>query len=152
MGTAMDSVKELVRRHWDRRAADFDDESPSHGLRTDAQTQAWQRLIAEIAGPTPIDALDVGCDTGFLSLLLAERGHRVTGVDVAPAMLGQARKKAAARGLAARFIEADAEALDLPEASLDLIVESGTCCGPCRIRRWRWTRGGGCCGRTAGWF
>jgi hypothetical protein len=56
----MDSVKELVRRHWDRRAADFDAESPSHGLRTDVQTRAWQRLTAEISGPTPIDALDVG--------------------------------------------------------------------------------------------
>src|ERR1700730_3726578 len=95
-GTAMDSVKELGRRYWDRRASDFDDESPSHGLRTDGQTRAWQRLIYEIAGPTPIDALDVGCGTGFLSLLLAERGHRVTGVDMAAAMLGQAQKKAMA--------------------------------------------------------
>jgi ubiquinone/menaquinone biosynthesis C-methylase UbiE len=119
----MDSVKELVRRHWDRRAARFDAESPSHGLRTDVQTRAWQRLTAEISGPTPIDALDVGCGTGFLSLLLAERGHRVTAVDVAPSMLALARTKAAARGLTARFIEADAEAPDLPEKSLDLIVE-----------------------------
>jgi len=119
----MDTVKELVRRHWDRRAADFDEESPSHGLRTDAQTRAWQRLIQEIGGPTPLDVLDVGCGTGFLSILLAELGHRVTGIDVAPAMLGQARAKAAARGLVARFIEGDAEAPELPEKSLDLIVE-----------------------------
>ncbi|HXZ89001.1 MAG TPA: class I SAM-dependent methyltransferase [Candidatus Binataceae bacterium] len=119
----MDPVKELVRRHWDRRAADFDQESPTHGFRTEAQAQAWRRLISEISGPTPLDVLDVGCGTGFLSLLLAERGLRVTGVDVAPAMLAEARIKAAAQGLDVHFVEADVEALDLPAASLDLIVE-----------------------------
>ena len=119
----MDPVKELVRRHWDRRAASFDRESASHGFRTDAQARAWRRLISEISGPTPLDTLDIGCGTGFLSLLLAERGHRIIGVDVAPAMLAEARIKAAAQGLDVRFMEADVEALDLPGTSLDLIVE-----------------------------
>ena len=119
----MDPVKELVRRHWDRRAASFDEESPSHGFRTDAQGRVWRRLISEISGPTPLDVLDVGCGTGILSLLLAEKGHRVTGVDVAPAMLAEARTKAVAQQLDVHFIEADVEALDLPGRSLDLIIE-----------------------------
>lgn len=34
------------------------------------------------AGPQPIDILDVGCAQGTLALLLAERGHRVTAVDL----------------------------------------------------------------------
>jgi ubiquinone/menaquinone biosynthesis C-methylase UbiE len=118
----MDTVKELVRQHWDRRAAKFDQE-PSHGLLNDAQARAWRRLIETLAGTTPIDVLDVGCGTGFLSLLLAALGHRVTGADFATAMLAEARAKAAALGLTARFVEADVESLDLPAASLDLIVE-----------------------------
>src|SRR5260370_22611894 len=119
----MDTVKELVRQHGDRRAATFDKESPSHSAFTDAQAHAWHRMMSEVAGPVPLDALDVGCGTGFLSLLLAELGHRVTGIDMAPSMLAQARANAATRGLAANFIEADAEAPNLPLASLDLIVE-----------------------------
>jgi len=115
-------VKELVRRHWNRRAADFDLEA-SHGLLTDAQARAWRRLIGSIAGSGPLDVLDIGCGTGFLSLLLAAQGHRATGVDVASAMLARAREKAAAQGLAISFIEADVETLDLPAASYDLIVE-----------------------------
>jgi ubiquinone/menaquinone biosynthesis C-methylase UbiE len=118
----MDKVKALVRRHWDRRAPDFDKE-PSHGLLTPIQAHAWRQLISTIAGSTPLDVLDVGCGTGFLSLLLAERGHRVTGVDVAPAMLARARSKAAAQGLTVRFVRADAEALSLTDAGLDLIIE-----------------------------
>lgn len=118
----MDTVKELVRQHWDRRAANFDRE-PSHGLLNDAQARAWRRLIESLAGTTPIDVLDVGCGTGFLSLLLAALGHRVTGADFAAAMLAEARAKAATVGLTPHFVEADVESLDLPEASLDLIVE-----------------------------
>src|SRR5260370_4859887 len=117
-----DPVKELVRQHWDRRAAPFDKESPSHSAFTDAQAHAWHRMMSDVAGSTPLDALDVGCGTGFLSLLLAELGHRVTGIDMAPSMLAQARAKAAAPGPAAYFIQADPHAPHLPPPSPHLIV------------------------------
>jgi len=115
-------VKELVRQHWNRRAADFDLEA-SHGLLTDAQAHAWRQLISDLAGAMPLDVLDIGCGTGFLSLLFAAERHRVTGVDMAPTMLARARDKAEAQGLVIRFVEADAETLDLAAASQDLIVE-----------------------------
>jgi len=116
-------VKELVRRHWNRRAANFDEEA-SHGLLNDVQARAWRRLIARIAGPAALDALDIGCGTGFLSLLLAAQGHRVTGVDMAPLMLAQTRAKAAAQEVEIRLVADDVETLaSLPAASFDLAVE-----------------------------
>lgn len=118
----MKDVKELVRQHWDRRSANFDEE-PSHGILNDAQARAWRGLIAKIAGHAPLSVIDAGCGTGFLSLLFAEAGHRVTGVDFAPAMLEAARAKALARGLDMQFLESDAESISLPPASADLIVE-----------------------------
>lgn len=42
------NVKELVRQHWNRRAAEFDLEA-SHGLLTDAQARAWRRIVASRA-------------------------------------------------------------------------------------------------------
>jgi ubiquinone/menaquinone biosynthesis C-methylase UbiE len=118
----MDRIKDLVRQHWDWRAAEFDKEA-SHGLLNDTQSHAWHQLINKIAGAVSLDALDVGCGTGFLSLLLARLGHRVTGIDVAAAMLTMARRKAAAHGLSVDFRYSDAEAPDLPAGSFDLIVE-----------------------------
>ena len=118
----MDRIKELVRQHWDWRAADFDKEA-SHGLLNDTQSQAWHELMSRVAGGVTLDALDVGCGTGFLSLLLAKLGHRVTGIDVAGAMLAMARSKAAAYGLTVNFRYADAEAPDLPAGGFDLIIE-----------------------------
>src|SRR5207237_10912279 len=72
--------------------------------------------------PTTLDALDVGCGTGFLSLELAGRGHRVTGIDFAPQMLAEARKKATAQRLAVRFEEGDAEQLPFAAGSFDLVM------------------------------
>ena len=43
----------------------------SHGLLNDTQSRAWHELISRIAGTAALDVLDVGCGTGFLSLLLA---------------------------------------------------------------------------------
>ena len=68
------------------------------------------------------DALDAGCGTGFLSYELATRGHRVTGVDFAPAMLAEAQRKATEGSVSIRFEQADAEQLPFPPASFDLAI------------------------------
>lgn len=56
-------------------------------------------------------ALDLGCGTGIWSVRLAERGWRVTGVDVVPRAIEKARARAAAAGVEAHFEEADVTAL-----------------------------------------
>ena len=117
-----DPVKQQVAAHWGRRAANFDEDF-GHSIRTAAERAAWDRILdLVLAGREPLDALDVGCGTGFLSLELAARGHRVTGIDFAPAMLEEARRKAAERGAAIRFEEADAEQLPFSAGSFDLVV------------------------------
>lgn len=47
---------------------------------------------------SPVDVLDLGCGTGSLSLVLAEQGHRPSGVDLSPLMVEQARRKLSAAG------------------------------------------------------
>jgi ubiquinone/menaquinone biosynthesis C-methylase UbiE len=117
-----DSVKQQVAAHWNRRAPGFD-EGFGHSIATDAERAAWDRIIdLVLSGRSGLDALDIGCGTGFLSLEMATRGHRVTGVDFAPAMLAEARRKAADRGAAIHFEEADAEQLPFAAGSFDLTI------------------------------
>jgi len=117
-----DFVKEQVAAHWGRRAPGFDD-GFGHSIRTPAERAAWDRIFdLVLTGSQPLDALDAGCGTGFLSFELAARGHRVTGVDFAPAMLAEARRKAAERTVSVRFEEADAEQLPFPPHSFDLAI------------------------------
>jgi SAM-dependent methyltransferase len=117
-----DPVKQQVAAHWGRRAPGFDADF-GHSIRTAAERAAWDRILdLVVGGRGTLDALDVGCGTGFLSLELAGRGHRVTGIDFAPQMLAEARKKAAAQGVAVRFEEGDAEQLPFAEGSFDLVM------------------------------
>ncbi len=72
--------------------------------------------------------LDVGAGTGFLTLELAQRcGLQTTVIAVDPWAAGmrQLRRKLAYLGLEnVRLLEQDAAALDLPDASIDLVVSN----------------------------
>lgn len=43
----------------------------------------------------PVEILDIACGTGTVALILAERGYRVTGIDISGRMIDIARSKAA---------------------------------------------------------
>jgi 2-polyprenyl-3-methyl-5-hydroxy-6-metoxy-1,4-benzoquinol methylase len=57
--------------------------------------------------------LDVGCGAGWTSAFLAEAGYRVTGIDIAPAYVDAARRRAERWGLDAEFAAADMEDFSL---------------------------------------
>jgi ubiquinone/menaquinone biosynthesis C-methylase UbiE len=117
-----DFVKQQVAAHWGRRAAHFDEDF-GHSIRTPAERAAWDRVFAlAVAERDNLDVLDVGCGTGILSLELAARGHRVTGIDFAPAMLALAKDKAATAHADIRFDEGDAEHLPYPPGRFDLVI------------------------------
>ena len=66
--------------------------------------------------------LDVACGTGNTSLPAAKAGAKVTGVDIAPNLLEQARQRAQSEGLQIEFIEGDAEQLPQGDASFDVVI------------------------------
>ncbi|MFZ2004602.1 MAG: class I SAM-dependent methyltransferase [Stellaceae bacterium] len=117
-----DIVKQNVAAHWGKRAAHFDQDF-GHSIATAPERAAWDRVIGlAVGGNSAVEALDVGCGTGFLSLELAARGHHVSGIDFAPEMLARAKAKAAAAGVQIRFEHADAENLPFSPASFDLVI------------------------------
>ncbi|MFI5446114.1 class I SAM-dependent methyltransferase [Polaromonas sp. UC242_47] len=66
--------------------------------------------------------LDVGCGAGQIAIPAARAGVRVTGVDIALNSIEQARARAQAEGLDARFNEGDAEMLAVADGTFDLVV------------------------------
>lgn len=90
----------------DAEAAHFDDE-PDHGLLDPGVRAAWSDLLRDLV-PAGSTVLDLGCGTGSLSVLLAEQGHLVTGVDLAPRMIAAARDKAARHGTDVTLLVGDA--------------------------------------------
>jgi len=66
--------------------------------------------------------LDVACGTGNLALPAARLGASVTGVDIAPNLLEQARETAKRAGLTVQFDEGDAEKLPYEDGSFDAVI------------------------------
>ncbi len=75
-------------------------------------------VLDEVRGK---DVLELGCGAARWSVALAGRGARVTGLDVSPRRLAQARAVAERAHARVRFLEASAEAVPLPDESFDLI-------------------------------
>jgi len=79
-------------------------------------------FYVSLAGPHPCNILDLGCGTGTLCCALAERGHQVTGVDPAAAMLAVARTKTHAERV--EWVESSAQSFK-SQRRFDLIVMTG---------------------------
>lgn len=68
--------------------------------------------------------LDAGCGSGTKSMLLAERGYKVTGVDISETVLLKAANKAAVCGLADKitFQPEDMTALSFSDETFDAVL------------------------------
>ena len=76
-------------------------------------------VVKEIVDSLPVGvALDAACGTGRYAQFLAERGHRVIGVDGSPDMLARAH----ARVPRGEFLLGDLHQLPVADAEVDLVV------------------------------
>ena len=113
MTSEMDALKTKLRATW--IAGDFGEIAKSYATGAEdfingLNLQPGQRV------------LDVACGTGNLALPAARLGAVVTGVDIAPNLIEQARENAKHEGLTVQFDEGDAEKLPYADASFDAVV------------------------------
>ncbi|WP_456473834.1 class I SAM-dependent methyltransferase [Candidatus Pyrohabitans sp.] len=114
-------MKDIIAKYWDSRSRTYDC-SPGHAYTCEKEKKAWERELLSVFGEEPKEILDVGTGTGAIALLLAEAGHRVTGVDISRGMLAVAREKAEEKGLEISFRVADAESLPFGNSCFDGVV------------------------------
>lgn len=94
--------------YWSNAASEYN-KSTIYEFSNKKVRQAWQKVLDDALGRKgPMKVLDVGSGTGFLSMLLADMGHRVTGVERAPEMLRIAMENAVRRRLSIEFRPEDA--------------------------------------------
>lgn len=79
-------------------------------------------FVADLQIARGTRVLDVACGSGNLSLPAARAGAAVTGVDIVPNLVEQARTRAAIEGVRAQFDEGDAETLPYADANFDLVL------------------------------
>lgn len=81
-----------VARYWSEDSGNYDriitDELASF------RREAWKKLLWKMLPGRGQAMIDFGCGPGFLSILLAELGQRVTGIDISSRMIDRARARA----------------------------------------------------------
>lgn len=83
---------------------------------------AEEEFVDRLALVPGMRVLDVACGTGNTAIPAAKAGATVTGVDIAPNLLEQARLRAQEAGVSAEFREGDAEQMDLADNSFDVVI------------------------------
>ena len=113
LASVADPVTERVRATW--TAGDF-------GRIAAGYVGSAAEFIARLELSREERVLDVACGTGNLAIPAARSGARVTGVDIAPNLIAQARSHADDEGVSITFDVGDAEALPYESNSFDTVV------------------------------
>jgi ubiquinone/menaquinone biosynthesis C-methylase UbiE len=106
----MPGVRNAVNEFWNLPSVvdGYDsDESWTGPEHRRADWLAWQEDLRRVLPEPPARIVDLASGTGYISLLLAEMGYEVRGIDAASNMLERARIDAAALGLTAVFEHGD---------------------------------------------
>ncbi len=110
-----------IARYWEANAETWTRlvRSGYDVYRDELNTPAFFAMLPSIQDLT---GLDVGCGEGSNTRLLAGRGARMQGVDIAPTFIRHAQALEALEPLNIRFRTADAMALPYPAASFDFVT------------------------------
>lgn len=109
-----------IRGYWDADAPTYD-HSRQHRPRSPMVEAAWTAAVEGALPPPPARVLDCGAGTGFLSLIAASLGHRVTAVDLSGAMLERLARRAEETEVEIETVQGPAAAP--PAGGYDAVVE-----------------------------
>ena len=116
-----DERKERIVNYWEKRSDSFLVQK-----RQELHSAMAERWMKEIRGQLPegkkLRILDVGCGAGFFSILLAKEGHQVTGIDLTPDMIKNARLLAEEEKVSCEFQVMDAENPEFPDETFDVVI------------------------------
>jgi ubiquinone/menaquinone biosynthesis C-methylase UbiE len=117
MSDRAEEQRRLILDQFTRQAVPFA-EMPAHS------NDEANRLLIDLAGVGPGDTvLDVACGPGLVACTLAGVARHVTGIDLTPAMIEQARARQRSKGLTnLTWVVGDAVPLPFPDAAFSVVV------------------------------
>ena len=109
---------EEVGRHWDENAEAWTElvRAGYDHYRDGLNTPAFLEMLPDVEG---LSGLDVGCGEGHNTRLVAERGARVTGIDISGTFVRHAEEEEKREPRGIRYERASAVGLPFEEASFD---------------------------------
>lgn len=115
-----DSRKERIAGYWSKRSDSF--QAQRRAELHSSMADRWFLEIQKYLPKRKLKILDVGCGSGFFTILLGKQGHEVLGTDLTPDMITKSRELAKEEGIDCRFEIMDAENLDFPDETFDVVI------------------------------
>jgi SAM-dependent methyltransferase len=108
---AISQFKEMQKQGW------------AHFAPLQTFTTATAARLVKFASIRPGEqVLDIACGTGVVAISAARLGAKVTGIDLTPELLSQARENAAIAAVEVEWLEGDVESLPFATSSFDVVV------------------------------
>jgi SAM-dependent methyltransferase len=130
----------LNRARWDAKAHEYEEigrrnwssEEPTWGI-WDVPETTLRMLPDDMTG---LDAIELGCGTGYVSSWMARRGARVTAIDNSEAQLSSCRRFQEEFGVEFPLLHGNAEEVPLPDGSFDFAISEYGASIWCDPYRW----------------
>jgi SAM-dependent methyltransferase len=114
----------VIQSHNERPAAVWSSGGAAYDKISHQISAALEHCVQRVDPQANERVLDLATGTGWTSRLLAYRGAKVTGADIAADLLASARARAAAELLDIDYRIEDAEKLSFADASFDAVVST----------------------------
>ena len=114
--------QDQITKFWSMVAPGYEDRGSNVAEYGTDEYRLWLHAVGAVLPDEPSDVVDLATGTGFLALIAAELGHRVTGMDLSTEMLSLAERTARERGLDVRFAPGDAVAPAVGPHSVDVVT------------------------------
>jgi ubiquinone/menaquinone biosynthesis C-methylase UbiE len=121
-GASEPDVQQSITAFWNTIADGYEDHPGNVATYGSSEHDEWAEVLSRALPAEPSDVLDVATGTGFIALLAAGLGHRVTGIDLSVKMLAVARRTAAQRRVSVAFEEGDAVTPPFPPETFDVVT------------------------------
>ncbi|MPZ51817.1 MAG: methyltransferase domain-containing protein [Acidimicrobiia bacterium] len=122
----MTEYLDVNRAHWNDNAGDWVAAGEDRWSRDEPVWGIWDTPDDEVRllpdDMTGLDAIELGCGTGYVSAWMARRGARVTGIDLSEVQLATASRLSEMHQLPITLIHGNAEDVDTPDGSFDCAV------------------------------
>jgi SAM-dependent methyltransferase len=140
------------RAAWDEWASEYEETGHRNWSSDEPDWGIWGVPEAELRmlpeDMTGMDAIELGCGTGYVSSWMARRGANVTGIDNSEAQLATARRFQQEFDIEFPLLHGNAEEVPFPDASFDFAISeygASIWCDPYKWipEAWRLLRPGG---------
>lgn len=114
----------LTKARYDRVAPFYD---LMEGVMEQLAFRRWRRLVWQAVGPQAQKILEVGVGTGK-NMAYYPENTQITAIDISDKMLNRARHRTTKLGLNIQLLQMDAQALEFPAHSFDVVVSTFVFC------------------------